>query len=200
MVILGGIKLDAKEIKRKEIAKAAQELFTDYGYKAVSMDQIAQKANVAKGTLYLYFKDKEDLFLYLVDGFINEFDSYVVDIVNKKLSLVDEIHEVIYNLLMYRKNQEFLYKIVKEANEFKTNISCKVIERLDNTISNYLEQRLNNAVEKGLLKPCNTALLTFLVIKVYTALAFEWEEKHEPLNEREIADSVGRFLKQGLFL
>lgn len=192
--------MDAKEIKRKEIAKAAQELFTDYGYKAVSMDQIAQKANVAKGTLYLYFKDKEDLFLYLVDGFINEFDSYVVDIVNKKLSLVDEIHEVIYNLLMYRKNQEFLYKIVKEANEFKTNISCKVIERLDNTISNYLEQRLNNAVEKGLLKPCNTALLTFLVIKVYTALAFEWEEKHEPLNEREIADSVGRFLKQGLFL
>lgn len=192
--------MDGKEIKRKEIAEAAKELFTDYGYKAVSMDQIAQKSNVAKGTLYLYFKDKEDLFMYLINGFIKEFDSYVVDIVNKKLSLVDEIHEVIYNMLMYRKNQEFLYKIVKEAKEFRTQVSCKVVDMLDDTISVYLEKRLNNAVEKGLIKPCNTTLLTFLVIKVYTALAFEWEEKHEALNEREIADSVGRFLKQGLFL
>ncbi|WMJ89958.1 TetR/AcrR family transcriptional regulator [Anaerocolumna sp. MB42-C2] len=192
--------MDAKEIKRNEISIAAKELFTDYGYKSVSMDQIAQKANVAKGTLYLYFKDKEDLFLYLANGFIKEFDSYVEGIVNKKLSLVDEIHEVIYNLLMYRKKQEFLYKIVKEAKEFRTQISCKVIDMLDNTISVYLEKRLKNAVEKGLIKPCNTTLLTFLVLKVYTALAFEWEEKHEPLNEREIADSVGSFLKQGLFL
>ncbi|QHQ60884.1 TetR family transcriptional regulator [Anaerocolumna sedimenticola] len=168
--------MDGKEIKRKEIAEAAKELFTDYGYKAVSMDQIAQKSNVAKGTLYLYFKDKEDLFMYLINGFIKEFDSYVVDIVNKKLSLVDEIHEVIYNMLMYRKNQEFLYKIVKEAKEFRTQVSCKVVDMLDDTISVYLEKRLNNAVEKGLIKPCNTTLLTFLVIKVYTALAFEWEE------------------------
>ncbi|MGB8453007.1 MAG: TetR/AcrR family transcriptional regulator [Anaerocolumna sp.] len=192
--------MDAKEIKRKEIAEAAKELFTDYGYKAVSMEQIAQKSNVAKGTLYLYFKDKEDLFIYLVEEFIKQLNSLVQEIENKKLSLIDEIHEVIYSLLMYRKSQKLIYRISKEAKEFRTQLSCKAIDMLDDTISVYLEKRLNNAVEKGLIKPCNTTILAFLVIKVYTAIAFEWEEKHEPLNEREIAESVKNFLKQGLLL
>lgn len=192
--------MDAKEIKKNEIAQAARELFTDYGYKAVSMEQIAQRANVAKGTLYLYFKDKEDLFIYLAEEFIKQFDNFIKEIEDKKLSLVDEIHEVIYNMLMYRKNHRFIYRVTKEAKEFRTQISCKVLDMLDNTVSVYLENRLNNAVEKGLIKPCNTTILSFVVIKVYTALAFEWEEKHEPLNEREIAESVGKFLKQGLLL
>ncbi len=192
--------MDAKEIKRKEIAEAAKELFTDYGYKAVSMEQIAQKSNVAKGTLYLYFTDKEDLFLYLAREFVSRINSFVEEIESKKLSLTEEIHEVIYSLLMYRKKQKFIYRVAKEAKEFRTHLSLKVIDMLDNTVSDYLEKRLKSAVEKGLIKPCNTTILAFLVIKVYTALAFEWEEKHEPLNEREIAESVGIFLKQGLLL
>ncbi len=192
--------MDGKELKRKDIAQAAKELFTDYGYKAVSMEQIAQRSNVAKGTLYLYFKDKEDLFIYLAEEFVSQFNSIMEEIQNKKLSLLEEIHEVVYSMLVYRKSQKFIYRVAKEAKEFRTQISCKAIDMLDNTISVYLEKRLKNAVEKGLIKPCNTTILAFLVIKIYMALAFEWEEKHEPLNEREIAESVGLFLEQGLLL
>ena len=44
------------------ILDSALELFRQYGYRRTSMEDIAQAANVAKGTLYIYFKSKDELF------------------------------------------------------------------------------------------------------------------------------------------
>jgi len=51
-----------KEQARKRILQAAQEVISDKGYFETRMEDIAQKVGVSKRTLYLYFKDKEDLF------------------------------------------------------------------------------------------------------------------------------------------
>lgn len=192
--------MEPKEFKRKEIAQAAKELFTEYGYKSVSMDLIAQKANVAKGTLYLYFKDKEALFYHLASEFIEESKAFVSDLETHHLRLLDEIHEVVYYLLMCRKNQKFLFKVSQEANELRTPSALTVMKMIDDMISGYLKTRLDRAMEEGMLKPCNTSVLTFVVLRVYTALAFEWEERNPPLDERQIAESVRAFLQNGLII
>ena len=192
--------MEVKENRRLRIADAAKVLFTDFGYKSVSMDQIAQKANVAKGTVYLYFKDKDDLFFQLVNELLEGIKSFVESTVEKKLSLFDEIHEVVYNLLMLRKRQKFIYTIAREAKELKTPSACSVMQMIQNQITGYIEDKLNAAVIQGIVKPCNTSVLAFAVFKLYTALAFEWEENHEPLDERQIAESVSLFIKNGLLL
>ena len=46
----------------REICAAALQVFTDKGFAAAKLDEIAKRAGVSKGTLYLYFKDKEELF------------------------------------------------------------------------------------------------------------------------------------------
>ena len=51
--------------KKEEVINAARDLFTKYGYKKVSMDEIAKEANVTKKTIYSYFSDKEAMFKYL---------------------------------------------------------------------------------------------------------------------------------------
>ena len=48
---------------RDRILREARALFTEYGYAAVSMQQIADAASVNKATLYHHFRDKEDLFV-----------------------------------------------------------------------------------------------------------------------------------------
>ena len=55
-------------MKKEDILKAAKELFSAYGYKKVSMNEIAEKANVTKKTIYSYFKDKEDLFKQILSN------------------------------------------------------------------------------------------------------------------------------------
>lgn len=48
-----------------QILRAALEVFSDKGFRAATMDEVASAAGIAKGTIYLYFASKEDLFLAL---------------------------------------------------------------------------------------------------------------------------------------
>jgi AcrR family transcriptional regulator len=185
--------MEIKEHKKQAIADAAKELFSKYGYKTVSMDKIAVKSEVAKGTLYLYFKDKEELFLYLFTEIIDEIKTIMDEIKSRNLSLSDEIAEFVYHLLLYRKNQEFFFRIFNEANELKTQMARNGVKMIDNLIEGYLKDRLSSVIDP---EKINIEVLVFVIIRTYSALAFEWEETHEPLNERQIADTIS-FLLQG---
>ncbi len=58
-----------KQIRIEQILDAAYQVFQEEGYTAATMDQIAEHAELAKGTLYLYFKSKEEVyFSLLVNG------------------------------------------------------------------------------------------------------------------------------------
>ncbi len=69
-------KLDAKAgrraagqdpIKRAQILDGAKRCFLSLGFEAASMNEITTEAGVSKGTLYVYFEDKQDLFKALID-------------------------------------------------------------------------------------------------------------------------------------
>lgn len=55
-----------KERKRQSLLAAAYGLFTEKGVAKTSVDEIVRQANVAKGTFYLYFQDKDQLLQQLV--------------------------------------------------------------------------------------------------------------------------------------
>jgi AcrR family transcriptional regulator len=60
---------------RNNILDAALKVFTEYGYRGASMRMIAGRADISVGGLYLYFKNKEDLCLTLMNGRLNELSS-----------------------------------------------------------------------------------------------------------------------------
>src|SRR5215469_7588290 len=53
--------------KRRQIVEGARTVFRVLGYDAASMGEIAKAAGVSKGTLYVYFKDKDELFQAIVE-------------------------------------------------------------------------------------------------------------------------------------
>ena len=61
-----------KKKKESELYSAAYELFTTKGINKTVIDDIVKKAGVAKGTFYLYFKDKYDIFHKLILNKSNE--------------------------------------------------------------------------------------------------------------------------------
>lgn len=54
-------------VKRAQILDGAREVFSSRGFDAASMSEIASAAQVSKGTLYVYFADKEHLFVALIE-------------------------------------------------------------------------------------------------------------------------------------
>lgn len=56
-----------RKSKTNLIFQAAIDVFSEKGFDKATMDDIAARANVAKGTIYYHFKSKEELFLFLVE-------------------------------------------------------------------------------------------------------------------------------------
>ena len=74
-----------RESRRSAILKAARKLFFDRGFKNVTVDNIAAKAEVSKGSVYLYFKSKEEIYTQiLINDSINSFQD-----LEKKFSAKD---------------------------------------------------------------------------------------------------------------
>ncbi len=61
-----------KEARPAEILDAAVAVFAEKGFAAARMEDIAKRAGVTKGTIYLYFRGKEDVFEALVQGSISQ--------------------------------------------------------------------------------------------------------------------------------
>ncbi len=64
-------KRPTQDERRAAILAAALDVFAENGFAAARLDDVAQKAGVAKGTLYLYFPDKEALFEALLQGLVS---------------------------------------------------------------------------------------------------------------------------------
>lgn len=61
-----------KLVRQTRIMNAAEQVFLERGMNTATMDQIAQAAQLSKGTLYLYFKNKDDLYLAIATRALSE--------------------------------------------------------------------------------------------------------------------------------
>lgn len=76
-----------KEDRPAEITEAALEAFAEKGYDATRVDEVARRAGVSKGLLYLYFKTKEDLFKAVIRSFVSpRIDALIGNIEGTELS------------------------------------------------------------------------------------------------------------------
>ena len=63
-----------KEGRRQQILAASKQLFSDQGFQQTTMEEIANAAELSPGTIYLYFKSKDELFAELSLGVIHYFN------------------------------------------------------------------------------------------------------------------------------
>lgn len=76
-----------KEDRPAEITEAALAAFAEKGYAATRVEEVAKRAGVSKGLLYLYFKTKEDLFKAVIRSFLSpRIDALISNIERTELS------------------------------------------------------------------------------------------------------------------
>lgn len=182
--------------KKEEIINGARQLFSTYGYKKVTMDEIAQKSKVTKKTIYSYFKDKNDLIKYFAYEEIEKMKQIVEKIEKQNISAVDKVHNIIYNLLEYKKEEVLLNKFTEEATYLKQGIAQECQKILTDSIMEEIEKLLKKGIERGEVKAKDTHLASFLIYKMYVALMFEWKK---PLDKKEVTDNIMDILKRGIF-
>ncbi len=98
---------------RQRLIDIALTSFSKYGYDKTRMEDIATTADVAKGTLYLYFKNKEDLFTAISERNIEKLKNHFINIFNNKEELISGL-ETFYKQFKNPDNKVF-FEIVAES-------------------------------------------------------------------------------------
>ena len=185
-------------MKGEQILNVAKKLFTNYGFKKVSMDEIASEAGVTKKTVYTYFSSKEELLKYCIKEELQNMRKIIENVDSKKLDFLETVHQVIYNLLKYKKNCKFLKMLFKESEILKNEQLKDNLKIVDKEIQNYIRKQLELAIQNDKIEVQNIDITTFLIYKMYIALMIDWNEDYKKLDEKEIADNILHFLVNGL--
>lgn len=182
--------------KRTQIVNVARDLFKTYGYKKVSMDEIALEAGVTKRTIYSYFKDKDALFGYFIEEEREQMKQIIERIEKKNLSFFDTVHETLYTLLKYHNRSPLFKTLHKEARLLSMSPAQSYLKEMEKETEAYIKRKLTEAMENQQIKTCNIDLCAFIILKVYMAILIEWDK---PLSEKEVTDNITAVLKTGLF-
>lgn len=147
-----------KDARPGELAAAALELFVERGFAATRLDDVAKRAGVSKGTLYLYFDSKEDLFKAVIR------EGYVAPIAEAEHLLqawdgtsADLIREILLRwwLQVGATTQAGMTKlIIAEAGNFPELAKFyhdEVIQR----VHALFERAIQRGVERGEFRPVN---------------------------------------------
>jgi AcrR family transcriptional regulator len=104
-----------KEIREK-IIKAAIDAFSKYGFDRTRMDDVAKTADLSKGTIYLHFKSKEDLFYAICENNLAEAKQQISTMFARKEDLVSEI-ERFYDVFRNKKtaNERVFFETIAES-------------------------------------------------------------------------------------
>ena len=80
-----------RENHKNAIIKAARKLFFQNGFKTVTVESIAKKAELSKGAIYLHYKSKEEIYAQILLNDIGKFHNRVFDVFQKSSSASDAL-------------------------------------------------------------------------------------------------------------
>lgn len=171
-----------REARRNDILDAAKNVFFDKGFNGTTMDQIAEVAELSKGSLYLHFPSKEDLYVsILLEGLdlLNETFKEAVEGIKGWENKLRRIGQAYYDF--YKENNNyfrilfFLYH-----SEIATHVSAELYQMcFEKGLSclNYLNQALKEGTDAGEIEPLDPMGMSFILWGAFNGIFFLSEEE-----------------------
>ena len=161
------------EVKYNRLMEKAEELFCKLGYKAVSMDEIADAAGISKMTIYKYFSSKEDLFIKAVDSIANKTYINLVNHIDEVDGTIEKIDVLLnfsldsmksFSLAFYKDVMDNKY-IAKNLIENKKKMSKKIFTDI-----------IDRGIEKGEVRKVDVEFVAELLNTIIDGLLVNYSE------------------------
>ncbi len=190
-----------KEIRKSAILKAARKLFFERGFRSVTVESIAKKAELSKGAVYLYFKSKDEIYSQILLNDINIFHGKVIGLIEDG----GRASEMLIRLSIFLKDRELfriLITFMLHANHsnLPEDFQVHIIKSTNKTID-VIENIITCGIESGEFSPSvsarkiRNALWGFLngVLSLYIFVGTE--ARREELIRSTISAGLDVFLK-----
>ena len=181
--------------RKEDIMKVAADLFSKKSYHDVTMDQIAEHVGVAKGTIYLYFDSKENLYLGILEHTHETIESILVNEIAKNDPAPQKLKKVLTLIFrFYSENKDVLRiltrdetRLIKEHYEFT--------ERWRHRRIKLYRKILEKGIKEGSFRPANTELLALIIFGLVGSVMFFYPTDK---TAGEIAEEVFSMISEGI--
>jgi AcrR family transcriptional regulator len=185
-----------KARRRKVLLDAARDVFADKGYHDAKVEDIAERANVAKGTVYLYFKDKRAVLEELIDGLFTRITMAIVRVdVGEEVTsqLVHNIRAIVAVFLQDLALTRVLLSYAAGADP----ASVEKVEAFYEGARSMLRAALEEGQELGIVANGNADVYATFTLGALKETLLQQATNKKPRPREEIVAELFKFLEGG---
>ena len=198
-----------KQLRREEIVLAAEKIFFSKGFDLSTMDDIAEEAELSKGTLYLYFKSKEDLHMAVARKAIHLLKSVTLQATEGGANALEKLGRMGRACIVFsRTNPDHMKAIIsqEEMNPQTLNITADDVQELvykESTVETVIQLVEQGVAEKliradiPVLLVANTLWMTVLSVVRFVTMKPALLEALE-LSQEQILESHFELVLNGI--
>jgi AcrR family transcriptional regulator len=186
-----------QEFRIQSIQDAAMRVIARKGMAAATMQDIAEEAGIAKGTIYLYFRDRDELVEKTFETAINLLHQRIDEAWLTAGSFDEKLRAILAaKLAFFRENREFfrLYASLRLP-EGRRSGHCQTQYRARIDL---MAQSLGEAMERGEIRPMNPHRLAIFIIEGSNALVIERVMEDASPPEQEDVDLITSVIVDGI--
>jgi AcrR family transcriptional regulator len=175
------------EIKEQQVRQKALELIVSQGFEGFSMQKLAKAAEVSPATLYIYYKDKEDLITSIGIEIGQKFSENILKDFDPNLPFAEGLR------IQWRNRAKYAFENKLETEFYEqirsSSFKEKVMESVVDNFKTSMGQFVHNAIHRGELNPMPLEVFwTMAYAPLYTLIRFHHEGrsiggKHFELSE-----------------
>lgn len=136
--------------KEQEILEKARDLFMKFGFRSITMDDLAHQLSISKKTLYQFFKDKADLVRKITFAEIKRMTKLMEDIFSKSDNTIDRMIKINDQLIKMRKNTPPNVKY--DLEKYYPEIALEVKEKMETEMFNAIKENHEIGKKEGLIR------------------------------------------------
>jgi AcrR family transcriptional regulator len=163
---------------RGEILSAAEKVFAAKGFFSTTMSDIAREAEFGTGSLYKYFKSKEDLYFTLIDEKVEEINGPVKAELSQKTPALERIRKALgLQFEFFERNRDFFRIYTSERSRFEWTVKDELGKDLHEKMVAYIHLLagvMREGIEEGEFRPLNPMDLAHALVGVVNSFVFEW--------------------------
>lgn len=142
---------------RENILRAAEKLFLEKGIENTTMDNIAKEAQYSKATIYVYYKNKEELISSITLLSMKLYLTHITEAVSKNSDIYRQYYDLCYSLADFYKDYPLYYEcMLKEINVdielAETPPVYKEIYEVGEEINKVIEAMLERGIKDGYIR------------------------------------------------
>ena len=178
-----------KERRREDIIAAAREVFSAKGFNSATMEEIASAAELSPGTLYLYFKNKEELHTSLSINILKHLGNEIKKVVHQNISVEEKIERFLDVFIdVYDYDANILINLFHlQSGETLQNLSDEVMAQLKKYSSQAhgaIIAVVKEGIDTGLFIDEHPAAMADVIWGAYAGVVL-WVDSKRLLNDQK---------------